>query len=166
MVVRRSRQHPPEFGRASTFVETTELPIIEEQSERFLRAIGYYGLVEIEYKLDPRDGQYKLLDVNGRTWGYHTLGKSAGVDFSYMLFADQLGDAVQDCRARAGVTWLRLITDVPTGIFEILRGSRDWRAYLRSLAAFDVESVCSWKDPVPGIAELALLPYLAAKRVL
>lgn len=166
MVVRRSRQHPPEFGRASTFVETTEVPIIEEQSERFLRAIDYYGLVEIEYKLDPRDGQYKLLDVNGRTWGYHTLGKSAGVDFSYMLFADQLGNAVQDCRARAGVTWLRLITDVPTGIFEILRGSQDWRAYVRSLVTFDVESVYSWKDPAPGIAELALLPYLAAKRAL
>ena len=164
MVVRRSRQHPPEFGRASTFVETIELPIIEEKSERFLRAINYYGLVEIEYKLDPRDGQYKLLDVNARTWGYHTLGPAAGVDFSYMLFADQIGEVVQPCRARAGVTWLRFITDVPTGLREILRGRQDWRAYLRSLVAFDVESVYSWKDPLPGIAELALLPYLAVRR--
>src|SRR5437899_2435293 len=37
MVVRRSRQHPPEFGRASTFVETVELPLLEALSERFLR---------------------------------------------------------------------------------------------------------------------------------
>lgn len=166
MVVQRSRQHPPEFGRASTFVETTELPIVEEQSERFLRAINYYGLVEIEYKLDPRDGQYKLLDVNARTWGYHTLGLGAGVDFSYMLFADQIGESVQLCRGRAGVTWLRFITDVPTGVREIFRGRQDWRAYLRSLIAFDVESVFSWKDPLPGIAELALLPYLAIRRAL
>jgi predicted ATP-grasp superfamily ATP-dependent carboligase len=166
MVVRRSRQHPPEFGRASTFVETIELPVIEELSERFLRAINYYGLVEIEYKLDSRDGQYKLLDVNGRTWGYHTLGKGAGVDFPYMLFADQLGDDVRPCRARAGVTWLRLITDVPTGIPEIFRGRQNCRTYLRSLFAFDVESVYSWTDPFPGIAEFALLPYLAARRAL
>jgi D-aspartate ligase len=164
MVVRRRRQHPPEFGRASTFVETVELPIIEEQSERFLRAINYCGLVEIEYKLDPRDGQYKLLDVNGRTWGYHTLGAAAGVDFSCMLFEDQIGEVVHFCRARAGVTWLRFITDVPTGICEILRGRENWRAYLRSLIAFDVESVYSWNDPLPGIAELALLPYLAMRR--
>ena len=74
MVVRRRRQHPREFGRASTFVETIELPIFEELSERFLRAIDYYGLVEMEYKLDPRDGKYRLLDFNGRTWGYHSLG--------------------------------------------------------------------------------------------
>ncbi len=53
MVARRWRQHPLEFGRASTYVETVDLPILEDLSERFLRAINYYGLVEIEYKLDP-----------------------------------------------------------------------------------------------------------------
>jgi D-aspartate ligase len=62
---------------------------LEQLSERFLRAIDYYGLVEMEYKLDLRDGQYKLFDVNGRTWGYHSIGHSAGVDFPSMLFADQ-----------------------------------------------------------------------------
>jgi predicted ATP-grasp superfamily ATP-dependent carboligase len=164
MVVRRSRQHPPEFGRSSTFVETIDLPIVEEQSERFLRSINYYGLVELEYKLDLRDGQYKLLDVNGRTWGYHTLGSGAGVDFSRMLFADQIGDNVQTCRGRAGVTWMRFVTDVPTGILEILRGRQDLKAYIRSLIAFDVESVFSWHDPLPGIAELFLIPYLAVRR--
>jgi predicted ATP-grasp superfamily ATP-dependent carboligase len=164
MVVRRRRQHPPEFGRASTFVETIELPLLEALSERFLRAIKYYGLVELEYKLDPRDGQYKLLDVNGRTWGYHTLGLGAGVDFPYLLFSDQAGESVQNCRGRAGVSWIRLITDVPTGALEILRGRLDWRDYLRTLKGFHVESVFSREDPLPGFAELALLPYLAVKK--
>lgn len=39
--------------------------------------------------------QYRLLDVNARTWGYHTLGAGAGVDFAYLLFADQTGQSVQ-----------------------------------------------------------------------
>jgi D-aspartate ligase len=164
MVVRRSRQHPPEFGRASTFVETVELPLLETLSERFLQAINYYGLVELEYKLDPRDGQYKLLDVNARTWGYHTLGLGAGVDFPYLLFADQVGESVQPCRGRAGVSWIRLITDVPTGILEILGGRQDFRAYLESLKRCHVESVFSREDPFPGLLELALLPYLSVKR--
>lgn len=164
MVVQRKRQHPPEFGRASTFVETVEIPVIEEFSERFLRAVDYYGLVELEYKLDPRDGQCKLLDVNGRTWGYHTLGAAAGVDFSQMLFADQIGETIQTCRARPGMTWLRFLTDVPTGVLEIARGCRDFRSYLDSLITFDVEAVFSWHDPLPGLVELCLLPYLAARR--
>jgi D-aspartate ligase len=164
MVVRRSRQHPPEFGRASTYVETIDLPILEQLSERFLRAINYYGLVELEYKLDPRDGQYKLLDVNGRTWGYHTLGPGAGVDFPYMLFADQSGETVQPRRGRAGVRWIRLLTDFPTGLREIFARRQELGAYLRSLNTFDVEAVFSKSDPLPGLAELLLLPYLAVKR--
>jgi predicted ATP-grasp superfamily ATP-dependent carboligase len=133
-------------------------------SERFLLAINYYGLVELEYKLDPRDGQYKLLDVNARTWGYHTLGSGAGVDFPYLLFADQVGGCVEPCRGRAGVSWIRLVTDLPTGVLEILGGRQDCRAYLRSLKRFHVESVFSREDPLPGFIELALIPYLSAKR--
>jgi len=164
IVVRRSRQHPPEFGRASTLVETIDLPILEELSKRFLSAINYYGLVEMEYKLDDRDGRYKLLDVNGRTWGYHSIGQTAGVDFPHMLFADQIGKLVEPQRGRAGVKWVRLLTDVPTAALEILRGRQDLRAYVRSLRNIDIESVFNRKDILPGLVELALFPYLAVKR--
>ena len=164
MVVCRSRQHPPEFGRSSTFVETIDLPVLQTLSERFLRAIQYYGLVEIEFKLDPRDNEFKLLDVNGRTWGYHSLGFSAGVDFPYLLFADQIGKETEPCRGRAGISWIRLVTDVPTCFMEICAGRQDWGAYLRSLRDFHIESVFSREDPLPGLAELALLPYSAVKR--
>lgn len=164
MVVRRTRQHPPEFGRASTFVETIELPILEELSERFLRAINYYGLVEMEYKFDQRDGQYKLLDVNGRTWGYHSIGRSAGVDFPHILFSDQVGDPVRVQCSRSGVRWVRLITDVPTAAVEILKGRQGWWAYVRSIYNIDVESVFSREDLLPGLVELALFPYLVIKR--
>jgi D-aspartate ligase len=164
MVVRRTRQHPVEFGRASTFVETVDLPILEKYSECFLRAINYYGLAELEYILDPRDGQYKLLDVNGRTWGYHTLGTGAGVDFPSLLFADQVGEPVQPCRGQPGVKWIRLLTDLPTGFVEIARGRQGLRSYLSSLKQINVESVFSRDDPLPGLVELALVPYLSVKR--
>jgi len=164
MVARRWRQHPPEFGRASTFVETADVPLLETLSERFLSAIGYYGLVELEFKHDQRDGAFKLLDVNARTWGYHSLGSRAGVDFPYLLYADQVGDRVERHRARPDVRWIRLATDLPTAFVELAGGRLDWRAYLRSLVSFDVESVFSRKDPLPGLVEIGLIPYLAVKR--
>jgi D-aspartate ligase len=164
MAVRRRRQHPPEFGRASTFVETIDLPDIEKSSKRFLSAANYYGLVELEYKLDPKDGQYKLLDVNARTWAYHSLGLQAGVDFPFMLYADQTGDRVERCRAANGVNWVRLVTDLPTGLLEILAGRMKVREYVRSLKSTQIESVFSRDDLLPGIVEIALIPYLMAKR--
>ena len=164
MVVKRYRQHPVEFGRASTFVQTIELPVLEELSERFLRAINYYGLVEVEFKLDLQDNQYRLLDVNGRTWGYHSLGMAAGVDFPCALFDDQLGYDVHPSRAQSGVSWIRLATDIPVGFMTILRGQEKLLTYLKSAMSFDTESVFSLNDPLPGIMETALIPYLIYKR--
>jgi predicted ATP-grasp superfamily ATP-dependent carboligase len=164
MTVRRRRQHPSDFGHASTYVETITLPELEEPSSRFLRGAGYYGLVELEYKRDPRDGTYKLLDFNARTWGYHTLGHAAGVDFPYLLYRDQVGAPVDEVSARPGVRWIRLHTDVPNAARDIRAGMQELRGYLRSLRHVDTEAVHSLRDPLPGLYEIALLPYLAMKR--
>jgi D-aspartate ligase len=164
MTVRRRRQHPSDFGRASTFVETLDLPELEEPSLAFLRAINYYGLVELEYKRDPRDGKHKLLDVNARTWGYHTLGSVAGVDFPYLLFLDQLGVPVTPARARPGMRWIRWATDVPNAVRDIRSGAVRPGEYLRTLRGVHAEAVFSLRDPLPALYEIALLPYLAMKR--
>ena len=164
MTVSRRRQHPSDLGRSSTFVETVELPELTEPSVRFLKHLDYYGLVEVEYKRDPRDGVHKLLDVNARTWGYHTLGAAAGVDFPYLLFRDQTGEPVTPAQARDGVRWVRLATDVPNAVRDLRRGDlRVWN-YLSSLTGIDTEAVFSVRDPLPGLYELALLPYLALRR--
>ena len=142
MVVRRRRQHPLQFGRASTYVETVDVPILEEYSQRFLKAANYYGLVELEYKLDPRDHQFKLLDVNARTWGYHSLGPAAGVDFSYMLYADQLGlpafTLPGQNLALDGCAWLRIFR---RRSLAMLSGDTDIHSYFRSLQHCNVEAV-------------------------
>ena len=164
LVARRLRQHPREFGRAATYVETIEHPEVEELSERFLKAINYYGLVEVEFKQDPRDGQLKMLDVNARTWGFHSLGVPAGVDFPYLLYADQVGRSVEPSRAKAGVGWLRAITDVPTVASDLWASELSLRSYLRSLRNTRTESVFCLRDPLPTLAEVLMLPYLAAKK--
>jgi len=164
LLAKRIRQHPREFGRAATYVETIEDPEIEELSLRFLKAIDYYGLVEVEFKQDPRDGQFKLLDVNARAWGFHSLGRPAGVDFPYILFADQLGMSVERCKALPGIGWLRAITDVPTVLSDLWDHELDLRSYWRSLGNTRTESVFCFQDPLPFFAELVMLPYLVMKK--
>src|SRR5205807_8944136 len=77
IVARRLRQFPMDFGRLSTYVETVDEPRVAEAAARLLAAIGFTGIVEVEFKRDSRDGQYKILDVNPRVWGWHTLGQRA-----------------------------------------------------------------------------------------
>ncbi len=164
MLARRMRQHPREFGRAATYVETVNLPELENVSERFLRAINFYGIVEVEFKQDPRDGEYKLLDVNARVWGFHGLGPAAGVDFPYLLFADQCGIPVTPARGKAGLGWMRLLPDIPLVLSDLADGYLKLGEYWRSLKATCIESVFSSEDVLPSIAELLLLPYFIKKK--
>ena len=164
LTARRIRQHPREFGRAATYVETIEAPEVERLSEQFLKAIDYHGLVEIEFKRDYRDGQYKLLDVNARAWGFHGIGAACGVDFAYLSYADQLGVPVEPVHAKPGVGWLRLITDIPTALSDMTHGHLSVREYWKSLRATRTESVFSMADPLPFIAEAALLPFLIVRK--
>jgi D-aspartate ligase len=165
LVATRKRQHPREFGRAATYVETTELPEIEELGQRFLKAIDFYGIGEVEFKRDARDGKYKILDVNARAWGFHALGPAAGVDFSYLLFADQMGYPVEPARARPGVGWLRLITDLPVAASDLLTGYLSPSKYFDSIRRTKVESVFASGDPWPSFVEFALLPYFVMKKL-
>jgi predicted ATP-grasp superfamily ATP-dependent carboligase len=165
MVAQRRRQHPPEFGRASTYVETVSVPEVEQLATQFLAAVDYYGLVEVEFKHDSRNGEFKLLDVNARTWGYHSIGPAAGLDFPSLLYDDQMGETVATGQhAALGVRWVRIVTDLPTAIIEITRKRLGVGPYLRSLRECNSEAVWSRKDPLPGLVEAALIPYLAVKR--
>ena len=165
MVVRRRRQHPSDLGRSSTFVETIDRADLAEPSEMFLQEIDYYGLAELEYKLDKADGQYKLLDVNARTWGYHSVGHVAGVDFPLLVHLDQLGLDVAEAHAQPGVTWIRLLTDLPAAAPELARRSLKLRDYVGSLRHIATEASFSRDDPRPALAELVLVPHLLRTRL-
>ena len=100
LVARRTRQHPIDFGRSSTFVETIEQPRSRGLARRFLKSLDYTGVVEVEFKYDRRDGHYKLLDVNGRFWTWCGLGARAGVDFPYLAWRQAIGETRRRPAAR------------------------------------------------------------------
>ncbi len=164
LTAQRTRQRPREFGRAASYVQTVALPEIERLAERFLEHIRYEGLVEAEFKRDPRDGRFKLLDVNARAWGFHGIGPAAGVDFAHLLFAEQLGLTSERASGNPGVGWIRLITDFPTALSDFLHGDLSLPAYWRSLRQARTEAVFAADDPMPTLGEILLLPYLIVRK--
>lgn len=151
LTARRTRQYPIDYGLGSSFVEAVEVPAICEPAKKLLSAMRVTGMVEVEFKHDHRDGQYKLLDVNLRPWGWHTLCMACGLDFPYIQYRDVLGDAPTSITPRYGYHWVRLLTDIPAGIQEIRAGITTGRTYLRSLTGTRniVFSVLDWRDPLP-----------------
>jgi D-aspartate ligase len=166
LTARRTRQFPMDFGRASTLVETIDEPAVEGPSRLLLERLRWTGLVEVEFKRDPCDGSCKLLDVNPRVWGWHTLGARAGVDFSYLAWLVARGEPVPEARARAGVRWVRMSTDLPTSLKEIVGGRMSPAAYLRSLRRPREGAIFAWDDLLPGALEPPQLAALVARRLL
>jgi predicted ATP-grasp superfamily ATP-dependent carboligase len=164
VVVRRTRQWPMDFGRASTYVESIDDPDVERSARRLLDALGLDGLAEVEFKRDPRDGRLKLLDVNPRVWGWHTLGSRVGVDFAYLLWRMTNGAPVPQRQGRPGVRWVRALTDVPTVIGEIRAGRLSVRDYVASLRGPIELAVLALDDPLPALMEVPAAIYLAWTR--
>ena len=164
LVARRTRQWPMVFGRASTYVETIDAADVEESGERVLAELQFSGLVEVEFKRDARDGALKLLDINPRVWGWHTLGRRAGVDFPYLLWQLMRGAPVARRRGLAGVRWVRGLTDLPTSLGEIRAGRLSPLAYLSSLSGRTEFAVLAPDDPLPALLEVPGTLYLGWKR--
>jgi len=137
-------------------VETTSQPIVEAAGRQFLESIGFDGMAEVEFKFDTRDGKFKILDVNPRTWGWHSLGKAAGIDFSYLLWRQKVGLETSPVNPARKAAWIREITD----IVAILKSRSRWADILRVLKAVLTGKLTSATfdllDPVPFFAEFAL----------
>ena len=166
VTAKRMRQVPMDFGRFSSFVETVDEPKVVEPAIRLLTELRYTGLVEVEFKCDPRDGEYKLLDVNPRVWGWHTLCGRAGVDFPYLLWLLTQGQPVPDVRAQAGVRWVRMGADIYTALPQVVRGRLSLRTYFQSLRGPIEWAIFAPDDPLPILCHFPRLAYLLAKRAL
>jgi predicted ATP-grasp superfamily ATP-dependent carboligase len=166
LVARRSRQFPMDFGRASTYVETVNDPGIAAPAVRFLAALRFTGIVEVEFKQDPRTGQFKLLDINPRVWGWYSLCGHAGVDFSYLLWLMYQGQPLPEVHAQTGVRWVRMTTDFLTCINELKSGRISIPEYLKSMRGPKEFAIFATDDPWPAFLELPLLLYMFCQRVL
>ncbi len=161
LVARRTRQYPVEFGYTSTFVETIDCPAVEEAGRRLLASLDYTGLAEVEFKFDPRDGRYKLLDVNARVWTWSALGGLVGVDFPHVMWRIARGETVTPARATRPAAWIHVSRDLVAAAQHMLAGRLSPAAYLRSLRKPMVTAAFALDDPLPGIAELPLALWRA-----
>jgi D-aspartate ligase len=164
LVARRRRQYPIEFGFTSTFVETVEQPQIEADACRFLASLDFSGLAEIEFKYDPRDGVYKILDVNTRSWTWISLGAASGIDFPLLQWRLAAGEDITPQTGRFGVGWRYCSRDFAASLCEMAAGRLSPLAYLRSFHRPGAGAVFAWDDPLPALLDLPLSALRVATR--
>jgi predicted ATP-grasp superfamily ATP-dependent carboligase len=133
---------------------------------KILNVVNYYGLSEIEFKRDPRDGKFKLLEINPRTWKWHSIALSAGINLPHILYCDAIGRElrISNDKNAENIKWIDLYTDLYISISEIIKRRLSVREYLKSLNGKKSFSVLALDDPLPFIMETFLLIDLWKQR--
>jgi D-aspartate ligase len=88
---RKLVQTPRQIGTARV-AEAGWLPELVDEALRLLRELGVFGVSQVEFKRDPRDGRFKLIEVNPRLWEWHGLAAACGVDLPRIAYLDAIGE--------------------------------------------------------------------------
>ncbi len=147
------REHPLKFGTA-TFAQSILSGVCYEQSIPLLKALDYTGVCEIEYLFDPRTKQYKLIEINARTWLWVGLAKVCGVDYAAMIYnyANNKNYNYPE-EYETNVSWINPLSDTVYALVAMFKGVLKPSAYFKSIyIGKKVNALFAENDLKPGFA--------------
>lgn len=147
----RLRGWPPMFGDTSLreSISVSKISVAFEATKWYLHRLGYQGLMEAEWKRDPRDGVFKLLEINPRQSMQNSLPAKCGLNLVLLAYLDSIGERIdQTIDYKIGVRWTNFLNDLRSAI-KTQTSIKDW---LLSLRAVQEWSVFAADDPLPLVA--------------
>ena len=117
---RKVRNAPLETGSPCVLI-SEYIPEVIEPGRKILQAMGFYGYACIEFKKDPRDGVYKLIEVNGRHNLSMLLAVHCGINFPWIQYRHLVyGEIPSACDYMSGIYWIDVTRDVGYNLKAIL----------------------------------------------
>lgn len=152
---RRIRMYPHDFGDSSFLIslEIEELAEAAEACRRLLTQGQFRGIFSAEFKQDPRDERFKLIEVNARPWAYVQFAQSCGFNAPAMAYRDALG-IPQETPApnRAGARFQILPNDLKAARDYQRRGELGVWSWIRQ--SWGAESaIFKVGDPLPAVTQ-------------
>ncbi len=110
------RQNPPYTGATSLGICVPN-PAVEDVTRTFMKGLGYRGILDIGWRYDARDRQYKVLDANPRIGAtFRLFVGSNGMDVARALYLDLTGQPVPGGQAQYGRKWVAENQDVTASL--------------------------------------------------
>jgi D-aspartate ligase len=154
------RSWPPHAG-ATACASVVANPGLAELARRFCEEIGFQGIADLDWRLDRRDGQYKLVDFNPRMGNQFRLFETAaGVDVVRALHLDLTGRPVPAGAVPSGRRIIIEHADLPARL--AYRGSGQARS---SVPRHATSTELAWMAPDDPIPFLAVWPRFAKPAV-
>ncbi|MFD9863515.1 carboxylate--amine ligase [Streptomyces alboflavus] len=107
------RSWPPHAGMTA-MAYVVDNPELADFAARFIKEIGFAGVIDLDLRFDRRDGQYKLLDFNPRMGAQFRLFESeSGIDVVRAMHLHLTGRPVPEGEQRAGHRYVVENIDLP-----------------------------------------------------
>ncbi|WP_309123286.1 carbamoyl-phosphate synthase [Paenibacillus sp.] len=152
---KKLQQYPPAFGSGALAVSVRNEEVIE-LGLRLLRALSFKGFANVEFKLDPRDRRAKFLEINARTWFWHSLATRCGVDFSYLYYLSVTGQKPEAATTqREGPKWLYPVRYLLAFLERRAEGGANVAEWIRRLRGETEYALFDWSDPLPSLRSFA-----------
>lgn len=143
------RQFPVHVGCAS-LGECRWNEEVARTTVRFMKEIGYRGVLDIGYRLDPRDGLYKVLDINPRVGqAFRLFVAHNDMDVVKSLYLDLTGQNTYPIIPREGRRWVIEDFDIVSSFHYYQEGALRPVEWLRSFRRLEEGAWFNWKDPLP-----------------
>ena len=156
-------QVPEGFG-TGCIVQGVDRPELFEPTARLLKAMGYTGIAEVEYKWNAVRQQYQLIEINPRPWDQHRLGKACGVDLIYLAYCEYAGlPRPGPSKPATGHKWIAEDSLLMAALQLFWHRDPRLRSLLHLARGKRIYAIWSATDPLPllGFAVTRFLPGLA-----
>jgi predicted ATP-grasp superfamily ATP-dependent carboligase len=151
------RQFPIHVGCAS-LGECRWNETVATLTTRFMKAVGYRGILDIGYRLDARDGQYKVLDINPRIGqAFRLFVAENDHDVARAMYLDFTNQPQPKVVRREGRRWMIEDFDLISSFHYFQEGSLRPMQWLRSFSGVQERAWFSWNDPAPFLVMLRRL---------
>lgn len=153
----RLRMYPPDFGNSSFVVSVpiSEVQAAHDSLMNLLEKTSYRGIFSAEFKLDPRDNEFKLLEINVRPWWYIWFAEICRVPVALMAYQDALDRDVETVTEyRTGHGLVYPYYDLFAGLEMVRSGQLSMRSWIGSWITAKKANL-SLKDPMPSLVGTA-----------
>jgi D-aspartate ligase len=149
---KKIRQYPPHVGITSLGSCLPNDEIIET-TLRFIGAMGYVGIVDIDYIFDARDRLYKILDVNPRVGcTFRLFVSDTEMDVVRALYFDLTGQAIEAGQSLYNRKWIAEPADLASFVRSWRAGELKLTEWVRSFQGLGEGAYFAVDDPYPMVA--------------
>lgn len=137
---RKVRGYPADSGDCVVGESSSVPEYVINNTIKIVNELKYHGIAEFEYKKDEITNEFRLIEINPRSWSWIGITPYCGVNLPWIAYQDLIGknvgfhkNTVQD----SSVKYIKVLQDIGNSLFlyknDYPNWSKSWKEWRREM---------------------------------